>query len=438
MLLMLGSQLQRFHHDYRNEVRSFADQSEIPNDFPPYYVAAQIARGPGDHRLYYPPKESSSTLLAVIPRETPWGQKAEADGFKPTMAFIYPPFAALLLQPLGRYPWPLSLFLWRIALTAMVLMSIYLAVRLVTPQPTQTRGAEINTGVKNQFLSFVLIGAAVMFFFPFTETIFQGQIDPIILLSWIAGVYLLKSNRPVWSSLCLAVGTLVKVSPVIVIGVFLLRRQWKWLISYAMWCTVLLGISIWHLGWQNHLVWLEQVFPALSHGVPYFANKSIAAIIYEIYLWRVPLDFDFQIPSILFRLVSVLNLAIYLGTLFYFWKKNPKTTAIVYELIVLALVALVISPVTWRHHFLLALLPLIYLWLCSRDDWREWLVLAAATLAMGLVFLDFLVTAVRQPIFDLLLSAILPALTMLLFFVSLANYPDETSERDGTDAVAKA
>ncbi|MFZ0805032.1 MAG: glycosyltransferase family 87 protein [Candidatus Sulfotelmatobacter sp.] len=409
LLIMLLGQLQKYRHDYRTLRQAGSEGSEIPNDFPVYYVAAQTARELGDHRLYYPPENSLSTLLGVVPKDTPWDRMARADGFdKGTMAFVYPPFAALLLEPLSFWPWPLSLFFWRIALTAMVLLAVYLALLL-----TQTG---------HLLLHFVLISATVLWFFPFTETIYQGQIDPIIFLCWVSGVYLLATDRPVWSALLFAVGTLVKVSPVIVIPLFLLRRQWKWLISYTLWCGLLLGISIWRLGWENHLIWSAQVFPAMSQGVPYFANKSFSALIYEVYLGRVPTNFDFSIPHLLTRIVSLLNLAVYAATLFYFWKKNRRADALNYELIVFALLAIVISPVTWRHHFLLALLPMIYLWYRSRDDLRDSLVLAAATLAIGTVFTDFAIVAIRKPLLDLLLAAIVPITTFLMLIVALANY----------------
>jgi len=34
----------------------------------------------------------------------------------------------------------------------------------------------------------------------------------------------------------------------------------------------------------------------------------------------------------------------------------------------MALVVLLISPLSWRHHFVLAQLPLLYLWIRTRDS----------------------------------------------------------------------
>jgi glycosyl transferase family 87 len=418
LMILCSGQAQRLLHDYHTVVRPASDHGDVPGDFPVYYVAAHVAgQHGGDRRLYFPFDNPFATLLGKVPKETAWNRTAQAHGFeKGTMAFIYPPFGALLLRPLSYLQWPLALLFWRIIMSAMVLASIYLALLLIdTAEP---------------LAPFIILVAATFSFFPFTETIYQGQIDPIILLCWVGGVYLIKEDRPVWSALLFAIGTLIKVSPVVVVGVFLLRRQWKWLASYAGWCVFLLGISIWRLGWENHWIWATKVLPALSQGVPYYANKSLSALIYEVYLWRVPLDIDMGMPHWLVRIFSILNVLLYGATLFYFWRRTRGKSAITYELTVLALLTLVISPVAWRHHFLLALLPLIVLWFRSRDDWRDWLVLAASTLAIGTVFVDYIIVAVRVPFVDLLLAALLPCTSLLLLIVALANYPPAISATD--------
>lgn len=402
---MLGSQLVRLLHEYRTVTHTVAGWNDLPEDFPSYYVAAETARNPADHRLYYLPEKPFLLILGDVPKDTPWARTAQAHGFKSSLPFNCPPFAAWFLEPLSLFPWQVSLLLWRITIIGLVLLSIYFALLL--------------TETESLLLPFVLIAAAAFSFFPFTESVFQGQIDAIVLFTWVAGAYLQKTNRPVWSALLFALGTMVKVSPIIVVGVFLLRRQWKWLVSYAAWVGILVGFSIWRLGWENHVLWAVHVLPVLSHGAPYFANKSIAALIYETYLGRVPLDPDFQIPAFLFRVVSILNFCIYGGTLFYFWRKNRRDTAITYELIVMALLALLISPLTWRHYYLLALLPLVFLWIRVRGNA---LVLAAATLAIGMVFPDYLIVLVRNPVVDILMSTLVPLATLSLLFMLLVGY----------------
>src|ERR1700716_3537104 len=113
-LLILSGQLQRLLQQYRETMGNAP--IVVPTDFPVYYTASSIARRPGDHRLYYPAGKQG-VLLASVPSDTPWGDTARAVGFSNTLHFIYPPFAALLLEPLSLAKWQVSLLAWRVALS---------------------------------------------------------------------------------------------------------------------------------------------------------------------------------------------------------------------------------------------------------------------------------------------------------------------------------
>ncbi len=407
LLLVLSGQLRRLLQEYRYTTDRSSATSVVPNDFPVYYTVAIVAGQAGDHRLYYPSGRQGMLLGSVSP-DTPWGQTARAAGFDSTLHFIYPPFTALLLRPLSLARWQASLLAWRIALSGLMLVSIYLTLLL--------------GGKDDLMLKFVLSTAAVFSFFPFTEAIFQGQIDPIIVFLWVAGVYLVRAQRPVWSALCFALGTMVKVSPVVVVGLFLLRRQWKWLISYLAWMALLTGIAVWRLGWENHALWFTQVLPELSNGIAYYANKSPAALIFELYLHRVPVLSPHDVPSWLSLIVKGVNFLVYCAVLLYFWKKNRRPTAMVYELVTCALVTILISPVSWRHHYLLALIPVVYMWVGLAERWWDIIVLAVATLVMGAVFPDYLVVTSSSPGLNLVLSNLIPVASFLLLLVLCKNY----------------
>jgi L-lactate permease len=94
----------------------------------------------------------------------------------------------------------------------------------------------------------------------------------------------------------------------------------------------------------------------------------------------------------------------------------------VYELVVLGLVTILISPVSWRHHYLLTLIPVIYLWVMMGERWRDIIVLSAATLAMGTVFPDYVIVASTNPALGLVLSSLIPVASFLLLLVLCKNY----------------
>lgn len=225
---------------------------------------------------------------------------------------------------------------------------------------------------------------------------------------------------------------MIKLSPALVVGVFLLRRQWRWLAAYALWMATFLGIGVWQLGWHNHLFWFTRVLPMLSGGVPCFASKSLPSFVADLYLRQVPLDVQnlHAVPIGLALLNKLLSLLLYAGTLICFWKESPSARYLVHELALIPLVILLISPESFRHHYLLAAFPLLYLWVRSRELREDlsvfhWTALAFSSLLIGTVFADYIIVAVRNPLLDLALTGLYPAATILLIYVaSVMPMPD--------------
>ena len=149
--------------------------------------------------------------------------------------------------------------------------------------------------------------------------------DALVLLLWVLGVYFVKTRTSIASAFCFALATMIKISPALAVGVFLLRRQWRWLIAYSLWMGAFLATGVWQLGWNNHVFWFSRVLPMLSGGVPYFASKSLPSFIADLYLHQVPLEMQ-NLPALplgIALLSKVLSLAIYLGTCFTCGRNLP-------------------------------------------------------------------------------------------------------------------
>lgn len=123
----------------------------------------------------------------------------------------------------------------------------------------------------------------------------------------------------------------------------------------------------------------------------------------------------------------------YCGALYYFWRHCRSAKNLVYELAVLPLVILLASPESFRHHYLLATLPLLCLWFRS-ETWASGRVvfrlalLAAATIVIGTPFLDYVIVAVRSSAVDLLLAGLYPAATIVLMHAGSVVLSDRTAE----------
>jgi hypothetical protein len=109
------------------------------------------------------------------------------------------------------------------------------------------------------------------------------------------------------------------------------------------------------------------------------------------------------------------------ASLYLLWRRNKSQAIPVQEFMVFVLLSLLISPVSWRHHYLVALLPLIFLWSFDLKRRFDLAVLALATLSIGTVLPDYMITAVRNPALDLLLVSLTPVSTLLLLYVYCVN-----------------
>jgi hypothetical protein len=324
----------------------------VPYDFSAYYLAGKLARE--GQLLYYfpsitPPK---SFLRLQVDGTTPYGRASDSKGLANPpvlLPYVTPPFVALLMEPFSSVPWEVAYSEWRIINALACFTAVFFAMKIAAVEKRfHFAGFAIGVGVFSAF-------------FPFKAEIGLGQIDGVILLTWTLGTWQFLKHRPVASSLCYAIGTAIKVSPILVVPLMLMRRQWRWLAYYMLWGLVILGLSIWSVGWQNHVLWLTKVSPLLSCGAEHFANRSLAGFVMGICYPRQLVGLPVVPPGICPFNKGLCALC-YLGFLCWYWTKRKGADGLTHELLFMTPVCLFVSPVSWPQHYVLAALPLIYLW----------------------------------------------------------------------------
>lgn len=394
----------------------YAETSGVPNDFSAYFVAGQIARHKApENLLYYPPEGGAWTFLDLrVDPTTPYGKFAQASTppgglVKRTYPFIAPPFATLLTAPLASLTWEKAYFVWQLLSVLMMAASLYLALRLAQDDLSP--------------LAMAIALAVVFLFRPFRATLALGNIDVAVLLLWVVGAFALRRRHPIPSALCFALGTAIKVSPIFAVPLLVMRRQWRWLLGYGLASGALLALSVWKVGWQNHLVWARQVVPALSWGLKMFYNRSLPGFVLAL---TAPHNLLTHLPSAPpWRLFNkVLSGMAYLGFLFWCWKQRKDSKALPFELIVLPLVVLLLSPTSWTNHYVLAVPALAYLWVRlrtqpARASNLDLLLLTASTMFIGSVLPDSAVLALGLP-FELLVMAGWVAATGAVLWVGMS------------------
>jgi hypothetical protein len=386
-------------------------------DFPHYYVAGKLAgsANPSQHPLYYAMRENKAAALDRIPPDTEWNHVAHQNGLGDTLHFSAPPIIATLLVPLAKLPYQLAFMVWRVLTDVFFFLAIWVCLKLCRAFSPVT------------LLICTLAGFA---FQPFTLTLEKGQFGALLLLTWSAGVLFADKKHDVLSALMLALATIVKLTPLLAVGVFVVRRRWKWLAAYTLWMAILMGIGVWRLGVENHRLYFAKL-SALSCGVPGPYNYSLSGIVQNTYYGDI-LSYDqipAQTPSGLCVVNKVLGFAVYLAVLAFLWKKNRRGD-IVWDMAVMSLITLLIAPFTWRHYYVLEILPLMFVWFllkAGRFLRPGWVLIVAigCTLVAGTRYLDYLQPHLANGPMKVILVGLLPLSALILMATLLFAYKPE-------------
>jgi len=316
------------------------------------------------------------------------------------------------------------------AMTALVGQFIYEDPSINGVVPGTLAELYFNFGVLGVFGGFFVIGRIARYCIAATHsaidigTILLGFYILTLLCIWTIpmtatlGVYLLKRQRPMASAWCFALGTVLKVSPIVAVPLFVLRRQWRWLAAYVAGVLAFTGVSIWQLGWRNNLTWLTAIYPSISSGVGNIVNRSFAGLVDALcgprYFASLSAAIQWPVPHGLALFEKACSLAIGLGFIFWCWRKRKDAQGLIDELVLLPMVYLLAAPFSWPHHFLLAVLPLTYLWAKAREATSAELVaLYLGTLALG----------TELPMY---LAAFSPVASSYLIIVAIALWPVAT------------
>lgn len=177
--------------------------------------------------------------------------------------FLYPPFAAILFAPLVFLPLILSAFVWHILCAALFIVALRLCLNLSGLQLGEIANHSdwknyTGWGIGLVFLLSLLI-----------DNLAMAQVNLCVLSIALTGLCLIKKNKKIEGGAIIASAVALKVTPVIFIAYFLIKRSWKSLagslvgsvIFFALIPAVVLG---WNQNILLHRQWLGKSFkPAL-------------------------------------------------------------------------------------------------------------------------------------------------------------------------------
>ena len=252
---------------------------------------------------------------------------------KSNLPFTYPPFALLVLSPLAWAPFPVTQWLLSAAGLAAATGSIVLVLR------------DMGATVTKRLLckSFAWSCLAFIAIEPARSAVDYGQIEFILMFIVVADLLAIPSP---YRGIGIGLAAAVKLTPLSFLIVLAVSRDVKSVIRAAVSFFTLTGLSWLFWPRASSTYWFSDVSDAARVGpIAYAGNQCWYAILH-----RPP--FPASGSDLAWLLLSLMTLA---ASTFVAWRcVSAKQTAP--AIVATALASLLISPISWTHHWVWVLL----------------------------------------------------------------------------------
>jgi alpha-1,2-mannosyltransferase len=249
------------------------------------------------------------------------------------LPFTYPPFALLALAPFTWAAFPVIQWLLWVVSIAAATGSVVLVLR--------DRGVKVTKRLWCEALAWSCVSVIVLE--PARSGVDYGQIEYILMFIVVADLLLVPSR---YRGILTGFASAVKLTPLVFLIVFVVSRDVKSVIravaSFAAWTAL-----SW-LFWPglSHLYWLHDVsHPSRDGSIAYGGNQSWNAILH-----RAP--FSASGSTVAWLLLSMVTLLV---TAFVAWR-CVSVSQKAFAMLSIALAGLLVSPISWTHHWIWVLL----------------------------------------------------------------------------------
>lgn len=340
------------------------------NDFTSYYVAGQVVKRGMAGALYYP--DPVGSLLAQASVQHPWIDVARESGIDNPNYYLYPPLFAIAMLPLTWLSYPAAFAAW-LAMNVLFLaasLAIFLTGR--RPRPLVTAGC-------------ILVAGA---FYPVWHHLKIGQSSLLVLLLLTAAYALLRARRDTAAGLVLSGAILLKLTPGILLVLLALHRRWRAATAAVAGVLALSALSSMVVGIGPQATYFLRMVPMLGAGTAFYPNQSLNGFLTRVLHMgdyrKADLSLDLPWPRLLAVAAGLVIIVLSVAAIARRRRElGGESFQDGYATLVMA--SLLVSPISWEHHYVLALLPawiLLERWGAAGAAGRVPPVLAGAALAM--------------------------------------------------------
>ncbi|MEV0432678.1 glycosyltransferase 87 family protein [Nocardia sp. NPDC050413] len=242
------------------------------------------------------------------------------------LPFIYPPFAAIALAPFALLPWGAAKTLYVAVSVAALAWTLYLVARRYNPDRKQ--------------VALLITACALpvaMLLEPVRATIDFGQVNLLLMVLVATDCLLPKTRYP--RGMLIGLAAAVKLTPAAFVLFFLVRKDYKAAATAAATGAIATLASFAILPTESVRYWFGGLgnVSGLS-GSAFHTNQSIQAVLARLHITGLPFD-------ALWLFFGALLLALVVVAM----RKAADAPAI--ALALNAVFTLLLSPISWSHHW---------------------------------------------------------------------------------------
>jgi alpha-1,2-mannosyltransferase len=291
--------------------------------------------------------------------------------FPSGLPFLYTPFAALLFALVSGAKFALLKVLVTVANILAVIAATWLSFGLAGPVPSTSRDRT------RRIAGTLFISALAIWLDPVSQTLSYGQINLLIMLLVLADLtpapFRNTGGRRWWKGAGVGIAGGIKLTPLAFSGYLLVTRRFRAFGVSMLALAATIGFSFIFLPEQSTQYWIDGKFNAAGHlGSGYGANQSLYGMILRLTHKSPHFNTVWLVAAALVGVGGLLLAA-------WAHRRGDELLAIC----VCAVTGLLVSPISWNHHWVWAVPVLV--WASARlprdlpRRWRRvaWLVAAA-------------------------------------------------------------
>jgi hypothetical protein len=248
--------------------------------------------------------------------------------------FTYPPFAAIVFVPVAAVPAVIGQVGWQVVSLIALACASVTTLNLAGYRPSRT------------VVAAMVAGAITLE--PMYHTLFLGQINFILLAMILTDVWRAARGRPAGIGIGLAAA--VKLTPLIFIPFFLVARRWKdaAIASATFLACGLIGYLVAPEG--SGLYWHHLFDDTARVGAPYISNQSPYALVLRVAGASAHIGSWYLIIPAFFGIIGLTVAAVLVRHDDWLGAATVTGTT-----------GLLVSPISWTHHWVWILPALVIL-----------------------------------------------------------------------------